>query len=471
MGRHSSGKNNYRLSGGAVLVLVVVLALLAALVWFLANRGGDDRAAGSDVEPACVSGELSLPIASDNAEVADELIEAYAASSPVVRDFCIAPELSGGLDEAAVYIAPNTPVSHQRLAQAGRTAAVADPEPVYADVVGLAGSGDAPEDIGADSVRYPTDTPSASALVAALLASDDNAAVEALSNHRVGTAGDAEGGDGVYVAASQSQHPDGMTFTPLDASVVYAAIPLNSGGTIDENQARAGQDFARFAADAFAAEDFPEQPMVSELVWAAALPAGGEAVTADGDGPTDADDAAVAADGEVTDTLFLLDTSDAMAPFIQAAKEGVAQAAGEVAEQGHQVALWNYSSPLTPGVAQGYRRNIALTANAADVQDSVARFLTGGVPHTREAVTAAVSALPGPARVVLITTGTADGGEDAAFEDAVRAATQAGLSLSVVHVGDGPVDSAVGGVATSRQQAGNPDELVAAIVAATGTRS
>ena len=84
--------------------------------------------------------------------------------------------------------------------------------------------------------------------------------------------------DGQIVATSQRHVPERLQFRPLDASVVYTAIPLNSGETIDENQARAGQDFARFSAEHFA-DNVPDQPVIPELVWAAALPEGGEALT------------------------------------------------------------------------------------------------------------------------------------------------------------------------------------------------
>ena len=177
----------------------------------------------------------------------------------------------------------------------------------------------------------------------------------------------------------------------------------------------------------------------------------------------------MAAAGQPQDTLFLLDTSDAMAPYIEQAKSAVAAAAGEVGAAGNQVALWNYSSPLTPGVTQGYRTNVAMTPDAAEVQAAVQRFLTGGEPRTREAVIAAAASMTGPGRIVVVTTGTADAGDDEAFTSAIQAAP-AGASIAVVHVGPGQRDATLESVASSRQQADAGEELAAAVTSAAGVR-
>lgn len=431
MGRHSSGKNNYALSGGAAFALVTAFLLVGGAVWFAASRDGNDETEASEEKP-CVLGELALPVASTNPSVAAELIGAYAASKPVVREYCINPVEVDSLGDAAVYLAPATAVTHQELVEAQRTAAVANPATVYADQVGLSGTAKAvsPE---LASVSFPTDTAagsSASAVVAFVLAGGPNEAVEALTNQRVGAAG--EVGAGEWVAASASNAPEGREFTPLEASVEYAAIPLNAAGGIDENQARAAQDFTRFAGERFDG-GAPAQPLVPELVWAAALPSGGAAIT----------------DGDVYDTLFVLDTSEAMAPYLEAAEEAVGSAARGVASDGHDVGLWNYSSPLNPGVERGYRRNVALTANSEEVARVVTLFTTGGQPQTREALRAAVDTLAGGdgsgrTRIVLITTGTADAaGNDDAFVDEIRAAAGARIEFSVVHVGDQAKDQAL----------------------------
>ena len=42
----------------------------------------------------------------------------------------------------------------------------------------------------------------------------------------------------------------------------------------------------------------------------------------------------------------------------RAAADAIAASAPDISAAGHSVALWNYSSPLNPGVQQGFRRNI-----------------------------------------------------------------------------------------------------------------
>ncbi|EEI16595.1 VWA domain-containing protein [Corynebacterium lipophiloflavum] len=463
MARHASGKNNYALSGGVIAALVAAVLLIGALVAFVATRGESDAVA-VDESPACVAGELSLPVAATDAAVATSLIDAYASANPVVRDFCITPTLVESIADAAVYIAPNTPVAHQELAAENRTAATSEPSPIYAEKVGLAGV-QAPESAASvelGAVAFPVDDePSASALVASALAASDQDAVNALTNQRVATLDDAQE-SAEYIATTESSVPEGLSFSPLDASIVYSAIPLNQGDNVTEEQSRAGQDFVRVAAENFSAQPV-DQPTISDLVWAAATPGGGEEIT------RNTETGATIADGGPTNTLFLLDTSEAMAPYIDVAAEGIAAAAQSVAGAGHQVALWNYSSPLSPGVTLGYRRNVTFTPDAGEVVQSVNRFLTGGQPQTREAVTAAVGQAAEaqlPSRVVVVTTGTADGGDDEAFARAVTDAAGADVSVSVVHVGEGQQDQALRGVSSSAADAPRQEQVADAIKAA-----
>lgn len=479
MGRHALRDNTGSLPGRTLLALLATMLLIGALIWFIALRdtGSDDAVGPSGDERTCVSGELMLPVAAADAAIAEELIGVYNESLPEVRDYCITAQFTASLQEAAVYIAPNTPITHQQLAAASRSAALAEPQPVFADEVGVAAEVTPDTDVDVKHVRFPVDNPGASALVASLLAREDNAAIEALTHQRIDSVDSFAPVDGQVVAISQRRVPERLQFRSLDASVVYTAIPLNSGETIDENQARAGQDFARFSSERFP-DDVPDQPVIPELVWAAALPEGGEALTTDGASPTDADEAAVAADGNVTDSLFLLDTSESMAPYLQAANAGIKKAAAEVISAGHRVGLWNYSSPLNPGVEVGYRRNVALTDSDQDVIAVLDQLQAAGQPRTREALDAAVDELSsGPAesaqqtRVIVITTGTADGGTDGAFSDALRQKAGERVVISVVHVGDRARDVALEQVASSYQEVGTNAELEAALIAATGTRS
>ena len=483
MARHASNQNNFRLAGW-LIALLVVIALVLALVLFLALRDDTDTTAA---EPECVAGDLALPVAASDEKVGRSLIDNYAAATPVVRDYCVKPEYVDDVKDAAVYIAPNTSVAHTVLEAAGRTPAVSDPDAVYGETVGVAGANEVKlEDLKADAVRFPVDEePEASALVASKVAGNDNDAVQALTDQRIASASELNSDAGEYLATAEDAVPEGLKFTPVGADAVYTAFPLNQNDKVDENQARAGQDFARFATEHFdgSAKD---QPAVSDLVWAAALPAGGEAITADAkedgdaqntaDADKPADEAgsnagANAAALQPENTLFLLDTSDAMSPYIQPAKDAIANAALELGAQGKQVGLWNYSSPLNPGVVVGYRQNITVSPDADSVAVAVRRFLTGGVPQTRQAVEAAAVAYgtgDAKTRIVLVTTGTADAGDDKAFEDAVRGAAGEKVEITVVRVGEGEADQAVEALSAKAVNAAQSDAIEGAVKQASG---
>ena len=482
MAKHASGKNNYRLSGELIALLVVLALIAAAVIWWLSTRGDDADSAAAQPED-CVAGELVLPVAASDKGAGQSLVDAYGASSPVVRDYCVKPQLVDSVADAAVFVAPNTAVTHQSLDSAGRTPAVSDAQPAYSETVGVAGKDEIKlEDLTADKLRFAVSEESAaSALVASQVVGNDNDAVQALTDQRIASASELNADAGEYLATAEDAVPEGLKFTPVGADAVYTAFPLNQNDKVDENQARAGQDFARFASEHFdgSAKD---QPAVSDLVWAAALPAGGEAITADArkDGDTqnaaDADKAADEAGSnpaalQPENTLFLLDTSDAMSPYIQPAKDAIANAALELGAQGKQVGLWNYSSPLNPGVVVGYRQNITVSPDADSVAVAVRRFLTGGVPQTRQAVEAAAGAYgtgDAKTRIVLVTTGTADAGDDNTFENAVRGAAGDKVEITVVRVGEGEADQAVEALSAKAVDAAQADAIEGAVKQASG---
>lgn len=482
MAKHASGKNNYRLSGELIALLVVLALIAAAVIWWLSTRGDDADSAEAQPED-CVAGELVLPVAASDKGAGQSLVDAYGASSPVVRDYCVKPQLVDSVADAAVFVAPNTAVTHQSLDSAGRTPAVSDAQPAYSETVGVAGNDEVKlEDLTADKLRFAVSEESAaSALVASQVVGNDNDAVQALTDQRIASASELNADAGEYLATAEDAVPEGLKFTPVGADAVYTAFPLNQNDKVDENQARAGQDFARFASEHFdgSAKD---QPAVSDLVWAAALPAGGEAITADEKEDSDTQNAAdpdKAADEagsnpaalQPENTLFLLDTSDAMSPYIQPAKDAIANAALELGAQGKQVGLWNYSSPLNPGVVVGYRQNITVSPDADSVAVAVRRFLTGGVPQTRQAVEAAAGAYgtgDAKTRIVLVTTGTADAGDDNAFENAVRGAAGDKVEITVVRVGEGEADQAVEALSAKAVDAAQADAIEGAVKQASG---
>lgn len=468
MARHSNGKNNYALSGGAIAVLVALLLIVALVLWLIFGRGeSSEEASGGE----CVSGNLELPVAASDTGVGQAVVDAYAETKPVVRDYCVQPVLVDNVADAAVYVAPDTPLTHKTIEDAGRSAAVSDPEVVAEQQVGIAGEKAAElGEVDLSAVRFPTgEQPSASAVVASKLAGEDaGRAASALKEQRLDPFADYEQTPDTFVATAEDATPEGLVFTPVDTAVQYAAIPLNAGEHTDENQSRAGQDFARSQAK----EDVGEPAGVDDSVWAAAF----DTAPAEQAPERKTEKETAQAAGEVAHTLFLLDTSDAMAPFIQPAKDAIGEAAGNVAAQEKMVGLWNYSSPLNEGVTRGYRVNVALTPSAEEVDVAVHRFLTGGVPQTREALTAAAAASAGgaePVRIMLVTTGTADAGEDAdgtAFAESIQQYLDQGVEIAVVHVGDGAPDAGVERVAATQAQASTPEELPAALATAVGTK-
>lgn len=159
--------------------------------------------------------------------------------------------------------------------------------------------------------------------------------------------------------------------------------------------------------------------------------------------------AGAAAPSAAESTLFLLDTSDQMAPYFDAAAGGVAAAADGVGGEDKAVSLWNYSSPISATATVGYRQNLGFT-DAGETAGVVNNFGTGGVPQTRAAIVAAAnnaadyaSESNAPARVVLVTTGTDDSLSDGDFAAQLADAKDRNVEISVVHLGDGEVDKAL----------------------------
>lgn len=159
--------------------------------------------------------------------------------------------------------------------------------------------------------------------------------------------------------------------------------------------------------------------------------------------------AGAAAPGAAESTLFLLDTSDQMAPYFDASAGGVAAAADGVGGEDKAVSLWNYSSPISATATVGYRQNLGFT-DGGETAGVVNNFGTGGVPQTRAAIVAAANNAAdyaresnAPARVVLVTTGTDDSLPDGDFAAQLAEAKDRNVEISVVHLGDGEVDKAL----------------------------
>lgn len=463
MGRHSDGKSNYRLSGGAILVLLVALAVILSAI--LMMKLNPDRTETS-AEQECIAGELSLPVVSTDSTVGNAVVAAYNDSHRVVRDYCVRAELVDRVEDAALLLAPETATTEAILQNAQRTAAVSDPEVVYAAPLGVEGQTSTdPSTLKLESVRFVLPgRPDASAAVASLLATDEAGATNALHQQTVPDVEEIQGEDGLYAAAIGQATGD-RVFTSLDSVLHYVAIPLNSTDSVDENESRAGQDLMKQAASTLQDDDKTQVVDVSEHVWSQVT----DGATAK---PAKQEDDTSSEDQQGTrDTLFLYDTSDAMQPFKPTVDAAIAEDAKRVTESGHQVALWNYSSPLNPGVMKGWRNNIAMTNSAEDVAHTARMLGTGGVPQTREALFAAASAmreLDRDVRIVLITTGTADDNGAPEATQELRDHLGERITLSVVRVGENPVDQVVADVATAVKDAPSAEQLGAALSDAVG---
>ncbi|WIM68810.1 VWA domain-containing protein [Corynebacterium breve] len=449
MGRHSDGKNNYKLAANAVTFLVGLLVLGLVAVWFFFLRNDGPV---QPVEAQCVSGELNVPVAAANTPLAQQLIDDWSDTNPVVRDYCAQPVLVDDVASAAVYLGPNNPVTTKQLEKAERSSATGDPQPVHTVTAGLWGKStiSEPSSIPATDVSYEND-PSVNAIVASTLTDTAQDAAKALRT-----------GKGEYVAGIESDNIEGSTFTELpEARLTYAAFPLNAGGSINEDQARAGAAFAKFAAEGFEGE--VAQPEIKDAVWTAASEQRGNR-------PTESSPAPQAT--AKADTLFLLDTSTSMEPYSQAAAQSIGKAANDLIDSGNQVALWNYSSPLTPGVTKGWRSNVQFTEEKDAVANRVAVLQNDGQSHTREAVEAAadlVAEYDGDYRIVLISGGYDDtAGDDAAFKARMQPLLDKDVEVSVVAVGNQPVDPALEEIATLVVKAPASGDIEKSVLQAAG---
>lgn len=171
---------------------------------------------------------------------------------------------------------------------------------------------------------------------------------------------------------------------------------------------------------------------------------------------------------EAADTLILLDTSNGMADRFEPVTGALADTARALSGTGQSVALWNYSSPLNPGVTVGFRDNLGFGDGEA-AANTITNFGTGGVPQSRSAVVAAVDTAAdraadtgSTARVLLVTTGTEGDMDDAGFTQAFEQAAGGNVELSVVHVGPGEPDAAIKGLADSFEAVEGTDRAAVA---------
>lgn len=461
MARHSSGQNNYRLSTPLIIALGVIVAILAVIAWWVFSNSSDDsddQAVGTtestttaaSSEGECIEGELTLPIGGDPT-VLQAAVDDYNATNPVTRDHCVTAEAVADGEPAATYLFAGT--RDDAAAALARTDAVAASSPDAWQQAGSITAGTASADGAStdlDAVSFPVaSAPSLSAIVARALADDDEAAAAALADDLETTTADASGAQ-AFAALESTELPDGYTFDAADgAELPVWAIAVNAGGDITEDQARAGADFIT-ATSSDAQETSVDVTALLERATAI----------------SEENNAVVVEQGQPSDTLIVLDTSNNMDRVVDGTQESyhtmtsriLADLARDTGGQGNQVALNNYSSPLNPGVTRGWRPNVSFPdgSDGNNAANAIARFGTGGVPLTRAAAVAAASIASEHAgntgrevRVVLVTSGSASDYNDDAFLADIRAAGGDRVSFHLIHVGSEPVDQVLTNYVTS----------------------
>lgn len=488
MGRHSDGLTNYKVSTGVYVVIAcLVVAVIIVVFWVRAINDNSENG-----KAACIAGDLTLKVAAsaDAQPLATELVDKYNAGHPVVRDYCVTAELADSLADAGAYITDESDGSaNAALAQAQRVPATPDWPVAKVLKVGIAST---EQNISKDKltdVSYPVaDNAVASALVAASLNNNSVDSIkQTLDKGKSVTLKKAADEGKKFIVTNENNVPDSYHFTEIkDIMQPVRVVALNAAGGVNEEMARAGADFGTSLTDAegsksvtsvvavaaaealqqFDTENHPQQAVTPST--AAAAPS----------------TTATAAEAKGVDTLFLFDTSANMASasedgrtWFQVVSNAIATVAPELGAKQHEVALWNYSSPLNPGVRKGWRENISFnsTIGTEELGNIAIGFNTGGVAQTRLATVAALNYATSyakesekPARVVVLTTGTADGADMSTVNQAITAAKAAHVELTVIHVGPGEQDSELMKAASNSAAVTSPDEVEATVAKLSG---
>ncbi|AKE41176.1 putative secreted protein [Corynebacterium kutscheri] len=470
MGRHTTGEKNNKIAGSLIATIIaIIVAIALAVFWFVSTRTNDSTMTSAN----CVAGDLSLGVAADTEERAQSFIEAYNASSPIVRDHCVTARYSE-LSEAGVYLTTSSEGQvNALLTEANRSAATLDWPTIAQIPAGVISTG-AFDWNNPDAITYAVATNSvAAALVSAQVNNNSVDTIhDDLNTNRTTTLDGAVADQAQTISATENDKAEGYSFFAApDLYVPVRAVALSPTDSVSEDTTRAGADFS-------------SSQTVAETTNTTARIAAYEALALfDGSATADSNASAPGSNQEqpVTDTLYLFDTSASMGTVFETTAQAIADAALAIGAQNHPVALWNYSSPLNPGVTQGWRVNVAFSNGAGgnEAATAVTRFGTGGMSYTRSSLHAALSSASAqaqetsrPVRVVLVTTGTDDTDD---LSTSTQTAQAAGVILDVVHIGTGEQDTAV---ATAAQElkgnvylASEPNQIADAIASASGLGS
>ena len=460
MGRHSTGLSpKKKVAPQLILALIATVVVVAVFsTSFYLWNGARSRAADERAVSDCIQGQLKVPVevSPDAPHSVDDILDGFVKANPVVKDYCI--ELTRSTPGALLITTGNTSTINYDLDQRGMSPAQTEWAVVAASRVGVGvrrGS-EVPAswaDVPVDSTAYNGSFSLGARLAAVLVRESTNTIDAALGAVADGSMPmmfpEEPTSDTDYILASEDDtQPDGFSFHRVQDTVVpFYSVALNAGGGISEEQARVAS-----AIQGYVLSQVPVQLSAGEKQSIVDLDSGtalSRALALDGGQQQDGSsaDASESSDTGASapahqDTWLLLDTSTAMAEFLPAQVEALKKRAAEVVSNGHKVALWNYSSPLNPGVTQGWRNNVAFTDDLSLINATLDGFQTGGLPQTRPALINAMQATAdhGGGQVYLVTTGSVGFYDDDSFSQMLDAFNDSAVTVAAQHVGPGAHD-------------------------------
>lgn len=460
MGRHSTGLSpKKKVAPQLILALIATVVVVAVFsTSFYLWNGARSRAADERAVSECIQGQLKVPVevSPDAPHSVDDILDGFVKANPVVKDYCI--ELTRSTPGALLITTGNTSTINYDLDQRGMSPAQTEWAVVAASRVGVGvrrGS-EVPAswaDVPVDSTAYNGSFSLGARLAAVLVRESTNTIDAALGAVADGSMPmmfpEEPSSDTSYILADEDDKlPDGFDFHQVaDTVVPFYSVALNAGGGITEEQARVasaiqGYVLSQVPVQLSAAEKQSIVDLDSGTALSRALALGGgqqqDGSSADASESSDTGASAPAHQ----DTLLLLDTSTAMAEFLPAQVEALKKRAAEVVSNGHKVALWNYSSPLNPGVTQGWRNNVSFTDDLSLINATLDGFQTGGLPQTRPALINAMQATAdhGGGQVYLVTTGSVGFYDDDSFSQMLDAFNDSAVTVAAQHVGPGAHD-------------------------------
>lgn len=477
MGKHSSAASK---DAGPVIgkwwwVLPVVAALVALI--FVFTRPGDapeNTAAATKANSAGATGQqVQCPETAElkvggglNATgerfISGILEQAASAGCPL--------ELSeGGMSDPDVVIAQGYPgYVISALTAAGHKAKEEDLMVLGRDPMILAvPQGQETEPLDQLLPRAVV-APSPSAAVRALAAAALAQATGADDDHQVANTFRAAAATDLSTLASENAV---LVLPRSNLPEGYAARDLLPGGTspvalVTYGVVLAGSPVREFAGAAAAQFNSPSDNAPDVIAAASALVGGtgvalplslpssltDDAPTSSAATPTSTTPVTGAALASDAPTLLLVDTAASAAGTWEQSKAALMDQLATRAAGGSVTSLWNYSSPLNPGVVVGYRTNVGF-ADAESVANSLSQLGIGGYSYTHQAIVAAAataadySAATGETvRLVLVTTGTDDATDNIA--DQLPSGEQ--VQIRVVAIGAGADDAALRDAVTAR---------------------